>query len=406
MLTDRLDLRSGDTPWDDDIWRWPAADPLPATRRDIAIVGAGITGAILAERLSGEGHSVVLLDRRPPGSGSTAASTAQIMWAMDVPLMRLSAQIGEEQAARRWRRVHAAVRDFAARLDALDMAAHKRRCPTVYLAGGVLDAQGLAEECGFHQRHALPSRYLAAAEVHERFGLKARAAIVSGHGFTIDPVETAHGLLEQARSQGAAICHPCDVTAIRETDGGVVLALADGNRIEVGQVVLATGYERAALFLPAQFRLLSTFVMATPPGTAPLWQEQAMIWEASDPYLYFRTDPSGRVIVGGEDEDIEDAGRRDALMRAKAGTIAARAGAVLGTDPLVIDKVWAATFGSSPDGLPAIGRAANTRRVWLSAGFGGNGIAFSALAGDLLARGLAGDADADAECFDPYRFAR
>jgi glycine/D-amino acid oxidase-like deaminating enzyme len=62
------------------------------------------------------------------------------------------------------------------------------------------------------------------------------------------------------------------------------------------------------------------------------------------------------------------------------------------------------TFGSSPDGLPAIGRAANMVKVWLSAGFGGNGIAFAALASEILSMALGGRADADSECFDPYRF--
>jgi len=42
--------------------------------------------------------------------------------------------------------------------------------------------------------------------------------------------------------------------------------------------------------------------------------------------------------------------------------------------------------------------------VWLSAGFGGNGISFAALAGEILARALGGDPDPDAACFDPYRF--
>lgn len=181
--------------------------------------------------------------------------------------------------------------------------------------------------------------------------------------------------------------------------------MADGREIQARQVILASGYERAPLFLPAAFTLLSTFVMATSPGSAPLWRENAMIWEASHPYLYIRTDAAGRVIVGGEDEDFSDAARRDAAIGEKAGTIAAKAGKLLGGDTLKVDRAWAATFGSSPDGLPAIGRAANMARVWLAAGFGGNGIAFAALASEILSAALGGEADPDAVCFDPYRFA-
>lgn len=404
MLTEKLDLRSGDTPWDDKVWTCPPSDPLPDFRHDVAIIGSGITGAIIAERLSAEGHSVVLFDRRPPGMGSTAASTAQIMWAMDVPLTHLALRIGEAEAARRWRRVYAATRNFAERLDAQAIAAGKSACPTVYLEGNMLNAQALRDEAQLHRRHALPSEFLPADEVERRFGISPRAAIVSGEGFTIDPVAATHGLLDAARARGASICYPLDVAGISENGAGVRISLSDGRNLDASDVILATGYEKAPLFLPPAFSLLSTFVMATPAATAPLWRQHAMIWEAADPYLYFRVDADGRVIVGGEDEDTCNSGRRDELVFEKSGIIAARAGNVLGTGALAIDKAWSAIFGSSPDGLPAIGRAAHISHVWLAAGFGGNGITFSALASEILAAALAGRDDPDAECFDPYRF--
>ena len=43
-----------------------------------------------------------------------------------------------------------------------------------------------------------------------------------------------------------------------------------------------------------------------------------MIWEASDPYLYIRGTPDGRVLVGGEDEPVADAAIRDALIRRRS----------------------------------------------------------------------------------------
>lgn len=403
-LTESRDLRGGRPSWDEDAWDIPRADPLADGRSDVAVIGSGVMGSILAERFSAEGHSVVVLDRRPSGMGSTAASTAELMWAMDVPMSTLAADIGEAEAARRWTRVYHAVRGLADRIDALGIDCARLDRPTVYLAGGQLDADGLRREAAFHERHGLPSAFLDGDAVARRFGIRPRAAIVSDGGFEVDPVQLAHGMLDIARARGARVHYPCDVIAMDEHEQGVTLSLAEGNRLEARQVVLASGYERATLFLPSQFKLLSTFVMATSPGTAPLWRENAMIWEASDPYLYIRVDAEGRVIAGGEDESVIDAQRRDALIGTKAGTIAAKLAALLGSDPLPVDSAWSATFGSSPDGLPAIGRAAHMHRVWLAAGFGGNGIAFAALAADLLSEGFAGRIDPDAACFDPYRF--
>ncbi|MBB5686486.1 NAD(P)/FAD-dependent oxidoreductase [Sphingobium boeckii] len=402
-LTEHHDLRGGVPAWRDSDWTPPPADPLPEGPCDIAIIGSGIMGSILAERLSADGHSIVLLDRRPSGHGSTAASTAELMWAMDVPLSHLSEKIGEAGAARRWRCVYQAVRGLAARIEDLGVDCDRGDRPTVYLAGDVLDETGLQHEAAFHARHDLPTRYLDADAVAARFGIAPRAALVSEGGFVVDPVKLAHGLLEIARQRGAKLCYPCNVTSVLTRDG-TVLTLEDGRELNAKRVIFASGYERARVFLPPQFSLLSSFVMATPPGVAPLWREDAMIWEASDPYLYVRTTSDGRIIAGGEDEDFWDPLRRDALIEQKAGTIKAKVEAMLGCGPLSIDRQWAATFGSSPDGLPAIGPAAHMDEIWIAAGFGGNGIAFAALAADLLAAQFSGKPDPDLALFDPYRF--
>ena len=62
----------------------PAAPRAPRTiETDIVIVGAGITGAFLAERLTRNGARVALIDRHAPATGSTAASTAMLLWELD-----------------------------------------------------------------------------------------------------------------------------------------------------------------------------------------------------------------------------------------------------------------------------------------------------------------------------------
>ena len=71
-----MDLRTG-TPY------WPLRSGLigvyPALELDdtcdVAVLGAGITGALVAWRLASAGCDVVVLDRNDVGMGSTAAST-------------------------------------------------------------------------------------------------------------------------------------------------------------------------------------------------------------------------------------------------------------------------------------------------------------------------------------------
>lgn len=400
-LTERHDLRSGDPAWLDADPDFPA-DPPPG-RADVAIIGAGVMGAMIAERLAGEGARVALVDRRPPAHGSTAASTALVMWEMDTPLTHLAERVDRDEAMRRWRRVHEAVVRLKQRIDGEGLDGQATARPVVYLEGALLPGEALVREGEMREAAGLPSRWLSAQATAERFEIAPCAALVSDDGFTVDPVRLTLALLARARAQGATVSWPRDATAIEAVDRGIAVA-GEGFRIFADRVILASGYERARLFLPAAFSLKSSYAIATAPGTAPLWRENAMIWQAADPYLYARADAEGRIIAGGEDEDFSDSSRRDALLPAKGGTIVGKLAAMADRPPIAIDRHWAAAFGASSDGLPAIGPARNHERVWLASGFGGNGVSFAGLAAEIIAADFAGRPDPAAAGFDPYRF--
>ena len=88
----------------------PACYALRRDREcDVLIVGAGISGAMVADALSDIGLHVISCDRRVPGDGATSASTAIVMHETDVPLVRLGRSIRREDAERLWRRCFLAV---------------------------------------------------------------------------------------------------------------------------------------------------------------------------------------------------------------------------------------------------------------------------------------------------------
>ena len=404
-LTESRNLRGGRSSWIAGEHNTLAGDTLPE-RADVVVIGAGVMGAMIADKLADADRRVVLIDRRPPAHGSTAASTALVMWGADVPLTHLSQSIGMDQAARRWRRVYAAIGRLARHLDAIGLDCGRIDRPELYLSGTLLDDTALRAEGAARQAAGLPSTYLDADAIASRFGIAPRAALLSQGCYEVDPVRLTLGLLERARQRNARVCFPVDATGIEATGDGIRVRTACGREIAAGQVVVASGYERARWFLPDAFGIISSYAIATPPGIAPKWRENAMIWEASPGYIYARATADGRIIAGGEDEDFDDGQRRDALIGEKGGTIRAKLAAMVDIDmrDIPVDCAWAAAFGSSPDGLPAIGRAVNHDRLWLASGFGGNGVTFAALGAELLAAELGGAPDPDAACFDPYRF--
>src|SRR5690606_25593350 len=83
--TEQADLRGGRSPWHAGT-EYIIRPVTESCRCDVLIVGAGITGSLLAEQLTYQGLDVIIIDRERPGGGSTAASTSMLLWEIDRPL--------------------------------------------------------------------------------------------------------------------------------------------------------------------------------------------------------------------------------------------------------------------------------------------------------------------------------
>src|SRR5579862_8565906 len=65
---------------------------------EVAIIGGGLCGAFLGYYLAQSGIDTVVLEKRDIASGSTSASTALVMYEIDVPLSDLIRIRGEKEA--------------------------------------------------------------------------------------------------------------------------------------------------------------------------------------------------------------------------------------------------------------------------------------------------------------------
>src|SRR5437763_1562512 len=67
---------------------------------DVVIIGAGISGALVAWHLTKAGIPCVVVDKRHVGMGSTAASTSLLQYEIDTPLVTLKKLVGVYNANR------------------------------------------------------------------------------------------------------------------------------------------------------------------------------------------------------------------------------------------------------------------------------------------------------------------
>lgn len=366
---------------------------------EILVIGAGVSGALVAQALSAQGRDVAIIDKGAPGEGSTTASTCLLLFEIDSPLTVLADKIGKEKAARVWQRSFRAMRNLTEKVRALDIDCDYALRDALLLPGNVLGPAGLRREREARVALGFPSRIMERDELLREFGIDRPCAILSGNAAEAHPVKLALGLLRRAQAQGAKLFSPVEAASIETGKRHAVVTTRDGRRIAAGFVVFCCGYQLPEFLAVKRHQIVSTWAAATRPQPQNLWPSRALIWEAASPYLYIRTMSDGRVLIGGEDEDHNDNARRIRRTPAKLARFRRKLARLMPQLDFEVDYAWSGAFGSSSTGLPMIGNVPGLPRVCAVLGFGGNGTTYAQIASEMIANALGGNAEPDIDLF-------
>ena len=189
-----MDLRTGAAFWP---LKNGLIDVYPALERDatceVAIIGAGITGALVAHRLTEAGANVIVLDRHDVAMGSTAASTGLLQYETDASLTELASYVGIERAARSWRLGLEAIDEIEALCEHHSCGFTRR--PSVYPASRLADVRRLRDEHALRAAHGFAVDWLDRADIAGRFGCENHGAIRSVGDAEVDAYQLTHRLL-------------------------------------------------------------------------------------------------------------------------------------------------------------------------------------------------------------------
>ena len=353
---------------------------------DVAIIGAGITGALIADELAAHGHDVCVLDQRDVGWGSTSASTALLQYEIDTHMVDLAKQYGEADAVLAYRACAEAIDLLAAKaaeVRDVDFA----RMRSLYYASKRGHRRDLEDEFALRARHGFAVEWLTAGDVQDAYGFDAPCAILSQLAARIDPYRMAYRLLARVRKAGGRVHDRTPVTRIAANARGVELETGSGARIRAKHLVMAAGYASQEFLRKDLAKNRSSYAFITDPIDPALLGplSTTMLWESARPYLYMRTTGDGRLLVGGEDDDIDIPARRDVRVQAKARKLAEQVAKLFPHLPIKPAFAWGGTFAETSDGLPWFGaHQQHGPRVLFAMAYGGNGITYSMLGAGLL----------------------
>jgi glycine/D-amino acid oxidase-like deaminating enzyme len=380
-------LKSGCIFWPQ-IYRGPEQH-FPKLERDVkcdvAIIGGGISGALVAYHLTREGIHTVMVDRRHVGHGSTAASTGLLQYEIDMPLIELIEKIGKDRAVAAYRASVESLLAFEPLVAELGDPCGLVARPSLYLASEEKDVDRLRAECEARQAMGIDVEFLGPAALREAFKITRPAALRSDCAYEVDPFRLTMRLIRQASEMGLQVFNETEVTRLEPHCDGMTLHASTGFAVTASKVVFATGYETIQQ-LPADLcRLSSTYALASEPlGSFEGWPRRCLVWESARPYSYMRTTEDGRAIVGGADEEIADPQHRDQLLEKKTSDLCAKFSELFPSIPIKESCAWAGTFAQTKDGLPYIGTLPEFPHCYFALGYGGNGITFSLLAAEIV----------------------
>ncbi len=163
----------------------------------IAIIGAGISGALVAHQLCEAGYQAAMFDRQHAGMGSTAASTSLLQYEIDMPLHQLINLCGKENAVRSYQLCWQAITDIekiCSKLNDKDLFVRK---PSFQYASSKQDSKLLKQEYKLRKEAGFSLHLPEEKDIETKFGFKKPAGLLSRDGAEADGYKITHRLLQK-----------------------------------------------------------------------------------------------------------------------------------------------------------------------------------------------------------------
>jgi glycine/D-amino acid oxidase-like deaminating enzyme len=352
---------------------------------DICVVGAGLAGLTVALEAARLGASVAVLEGRHVGWNASGHQLGTVMPGYGLPIGDLIARVGFEDARELW---------------ALSKkgAEYVRATASEELIPGIALSEGALQVSNVDVGDQLISRLQMLGEDFETEVEgwqvdRVRAELKTGryfHGvyypkaFQIDGRKYVHGLAELARRAGARIFEDTPVVSI-DSSGIRKRIVTPSARLRASHVVLAGNVHLGATLRRLSETLLPVWRYAA--VTAPLGERlaEAITFTGSvsdaDGIDHFRIVDGDRLMWASPETTWTARPERfGGAIQRRIRRIFPQLGRV------EIAEVWGGAVGETVHGMPQIGQL--RRGLWVTSGFGRQGLSTSAMAGQLIARSI------------------
>jgi glycine/D-amino acid oxidase-like deaminating enzyme len=374
------------------------------SRCEVLVIGAGISGALAAHYLQDAGFECMIIDGRTVGLGSTCASTSLLQYEIDVPLYQLAVKISEHRASRAYQLCADAIGGIGELSQEVGSNSFQFK-QSLQLAQYKKDINALHTEAEMRRHYGFNVELISSSALKREYGIIAPGALLTRLAAETDAYLLTHQVIQFNLKRGLKIFDRSRAIKFTRNKQLHRVVLENGCEVDCKFIVYANGYEASHLLAPGKVHLQSTYVTISESISLPFpfWKDDTLVWTTGNPYLYMRTTPDSRILVGGRDENLVSPPIRDKLIASKARQLARDFCKRVPAVPFKSEFSWTGIFASTPDGLPYIGELPGKPNAYIALGYGGNGITFGWVAAQMICDLISGKPNADLDIFSPTR---
>ncbi|HEX2938675.1 MAG TPA: FAD-dependent oxidoreductase [Ruminiclostridium sp.] len=360
---------------------------------EVAIVGGGVTGALCAYQLQQAGIDTVLLDADLFGFGSTGSSSSILQYDFDYELSSLRDLIGLEKAVRTYRACIRGLDEIEKITKDLGANVGFSRRDSFYYTPCEYGTESMKQEYLLRRHHEFPVEFLDSTKAAELFSFRVEAGIyTTGMAGEIDPYRFTQALISEAVMLGMRAYENTSVEVVTPDLDGITLETKTNHTVRAKKMVNATGLS-AVKDAGRIAQPKTTFCVVTAPvEDFSGWYNRCIIRDDGDPYIYLRTLPDNRILIGGLDSRyIDENGMLAKFIKApvsvqcKYNELEQKLFSMMtGIDDITAEYYFSGTSGDTGDGLPYVGSRPGYPNVYYDICTGSNGIVFAQLAADII----------------------